>query len=534
MPRPRSGRRLLHRPTGRSSRESTRLLSSRHLLLLLFVGCCVVILYQSLSLSGKLSTESYSSSLMTIPEQTDPSRSLATFTQSTESDPEMQAAALEVKTKQLAIDQMEKQLAAMKQELLEAQQKVQEKKGKSAVAVAAVPQAPAYDYDYGGFPQFPTSFQDYVSMDPQWENLWDSSTMIPDWLKQYFHWHKQQRARLTPDNFAEQRYLVMTCLKKEKCGGLTDRLRPVVATLQVAHLTQRLFFIYWERPFHFEEFLLPPQGGVDWRMPRVLRTELYKTQRTGSLDLKFYQKPEPIIMSTMFQSWHYGENSYNERKQPDEPEAIQVFRDVWNVMFTPSPPVAQMIADSFDQLGIIPGQYSTAHIRALYGIEARGDREIKQLVTNALNCLSHLQSGGPYLVAADTSAVIRLAKEYAAFRDVTVVFPPHEEHPLHLGLHNESDTSIRPNNFYSIFNDMYLIAETRCTVVGRGGFGRWGILLGHEPTCQKFSSGFKAQVCDWRDPAPKMPEELEAQEQQQQQHHRVHAKMPFRKPIIES
>ncbi|CAB9506246.1 expressed unknown protein [Seminavis robusta] len=375
-------------------------------------------------------------------------------------------------------------------------------------------------------------FNDYVAMNPNRDNLWDDSSTMPGWMKQYFLWHREQRAALTPDNFREQRFIIMTCLRGAKCGGMTDRLRPILAYLQVAHLTSRLFFIYWERPFPLEEFLLPPEGGMDWRMPKFLLPELYKTQRTGNLELRFYQKPEPMIMSTTFQSWHYGEQSYNQNKANDEPEAINVFRDAWNVMFTPSPPVAGMIANSFDQLGIVPGQYSTAHIRALYGIEARGEREITVLVKNALNCLSQIdQSGGPYLVAADTSVAIHIAKQYGSFRNVTVVSPPHGEHPLHLGLHNESDTSVVPANFYSIFNDMYLIAETKCTVVGRGGFGRWGILLGHEPSCNKFSSGFKAETCGWKDSAPRATEEMEEEALQQNQHHRVHAKMPFRKPM---
>ena len=103
------------------------------------------------------------------------------------------------------------------------------------------------------------------------------------------------------------------------------------------------------------------------------------------------------------------------------------------------------------------------------------------------------------MIVSDSAEAIKIAEEYGAYRNVTVVAPPYDEQPLHIGLHNESDTSIVPSHFYNVFSDMYLIAETRCMVVGPGGFGRWGILLGHEPGCNKFSSGFKAENCEWND-----------------------------------
>ena len=339
-------------------------------------------------------------------------------------------------------------------------------------------------------------------------NLWNhnhtdnSPTMVPEWLKDYFEWHQEERAKLTPENFMDHRYVIMTCLRGAKCGGMTDRLRPILTHLKVAHMSSRLLFIYWERPFPLEEFLLPPKGGFDWRLPSFILPELRKTQQSSALEVRRFQKKEPMIVSTMYQSWHYGELLYNnEYKGEDEPDAMAVFRDVWNVVFTPSPPVAKLIYESFDAMGIRPGHYATAHVRALYAIKARGTSDTDRMVKNAMNCASQLFPGGPFMVVSDSAEAIKLAEEYGAYRKVTVVAPPYDEQPLHLGLHNESDPSIVASHFYNVFSDMYLIAETRCMVVGKGGFGRWGILLGHDPECYAFSSGFKAQDCDWKEGA---------------------------------
>ena len=340
-----------------------------------------------------------------------------------------------------------------------------------------------------------------LQSNPQ-ENLWDQSSMIPDWLKQYFQWHKETRAQLTPENYKNHRYMVMSCFRGTKCGGMTDRLRPILAELRVAYNSSRLFFIHWERPFPLEEYLLPPEGGLDWRLPPFLLPGVRDTQYTGVLKMRFYGNPEPMFVTTTYQSWHYGELIYNEALLPGEPDAQTVFRDVWNTVFTPAPPIADMIYHSFEQMGITPGRYATAHIRALYSLDDRDAREMLVMVRNAMNCVSNLRPGGPFFVTADSALAVEMALEYGKQKNATVVATPHQKQPLHLGLHNESDTSIVAADFYDVFSDMYLIAETNCMVVGPGGYGRWGILLGHNRTCNKFSSGFKAESCDWKDPPP--------------------------------
>ena len=65
----------------------------------------------------------------------------------------------------------------------------------------------------------------------------------------------------------------MQCLRdqdEEKCGGTADRLKPFLYQLREAYERQRVLLIYWTKPARLEEFLLPPKGGIDWRVPTWL------------------------------------------------------------------------------------------------------------------------------------------------------------------------------------------------------------------------------------------------------------------------
>ena len=105
------------------------------------------------------------------------------------------------------------------------------------------------------------------------ESLWDISSLIPTWMKDYFRWHRQQReALLNPHDWQSMRIFVMECLDfQDHCGGTSDRLKPTMTMLRMAAMTQRFLLIHWDSPKKLEEFLLPPKGGIDWRVPDWLR-----------------------------------------------------------------------------------------------------------------------------------------------------------------------------------------------------------------------------------------------------------------------
>jgi hypothetical protein len=105
-------------------------------------------------------------------------------------------------------------------------------------------------------------------------NLWDKTMFLPDWMKTYLNWHKYHRQRIAdhPELYSDYRYFVMQCIRSEDyhCGGTSDRLKPIPWAMRVAYYNRRLLFIHWTRPASLEEFLVPPKGGLDWRLPKWL------------------------------------------------------------------------------------------------------------------------------------------------------------------------------------------------------------------------------------------------------------------------
>jgi hypothetical protein len=116
------------------------------------------------------------------------------------------------------------------------------------------------------------SLASFYNISSDGTNLWDDNMefeSLPRWMKSYFDWHKHKRKTWTPDSWESERWMIMQCLAghDRKCGGTADRLKPIPWALRVAYQTKRILLIRWTRPVKLEEFLVPPKGGMDWRVP---------------------------------------------------------------------------------------------------------------------------------------------------------------------------------------------------------------------------------------------------------------------------
>ena len=125
--------------------------------------------------------------------------------------------------------------------------------------------------------------QAFYNISSDGTNLWDdASCQLPSWMKHYLNWHKHTREQIIfskkkkKNGFSSpQRFLIMTCLQTDsKCGGTADRLKPLPFVLRIAYYTKRLLLIRWTKPAALEEFLLPPQGGIDWRLQPWMAKEV--------------------------------------------------------------------------------------------------------------------------------------------------------------------------------------------------------------------------------------------------------------------
>ena len=260
-------------------------------------------------------------------------------------------------------------------------------------------------------------------------NLWDLSDYCPLWMTHYFNWHQQQKRNLletlsstsslslvfqninninttTSGDKKVPKLLIMTCYKgiDDKCGGTADRLKHFVFLIRMAYKSGRLLLIDWTLPAKLEEFLVPPLGGIDWTVPIKLHQMILRQDIKG---IRFYkgeilhkkitqqpQKPnhhqqqQVLLYQTRLQSVTGFAELYNQQQEEEEePTFEDVYHDVWRIFFTPSKPVRDIIERNIRVMNIRPGQYTSAHLRALYGrITSRTQHEIWDLTTNAINC----------------------------------------------------------------------------------------------------------------------------------------------------
>jgi hypothetical protein len=191
---------------------------------------------------------------------------------------------------------------------------------------------------------------------------------------EYFQWHKAQRQLLLElsttkdrENWKSSfRFLLMECTDMYRaCGGTADRLGPLPFGLAVANATNRILLLHWTQPGPLESFLLPPLGGLDWRVPDWLWQDFQ--QHTPQSQWRAVTHEEKILefapsyrfplIRMKFQSHTFGAEYYNShvRTSMSDPTFEQVYHDMWRVLFTPAPAVATLIERHMEHLGLQPG-----------------------------------------------------------------------------------------------------------------------------------------------------------------------------------
>ena len=340
--------------------------------------------------------------------------------------------------------------------------------------------------------------------------LWETKSALPNWMKEFFAWQTQERKSLNHDNWQDHQYLVLRCYKEdEKCGGLSDRLKPVPLLVYAAAKSKRLLFIDWSRPYELQEFLIPPVHGFDWTLPAWLRTNLLGpdlTRQTVTSAAKLIDSAKVEKFQAIFSHLHdtFGGSHQYDEKEGDNAFGI-VFHDLFQTLFEPSPPIKQIIKTTMQESGLVSGEYVTAHYRAEYGKEVarhpklRDPKFLREMAQNAVNCASSLLPGKPIFFASDSSIALNAIIDFKGHTDHPIVmFQRKEASPLHLDrLSNETHPTI-PSDYYSTFVDLFLAGSAKCLVFGRGGFGRFASLMSYNASCsKKHTKNFFPDPCKW-------------------------------------
>ena len=359
------------------------------------------------------------------------------------------------------------------------------------------------------------------------------SSDIPQWMKDYFAWHRKERANIREENWRDHQYLVARCLRTDpQCGGTADRLKPLPLLIFWAAKTKRILMFHWSRPCALEEFLLPPRGGVDWRLPEWMarhlpsatiyydeddlpkllqdnRTFPTNTLLSGLLSLF---RGDNTIVTTILQSPSGGAETYTRYVHTGTPSHSvtalhynRIYRHVWRAFFTPSLPVQALIRQQMQRMDLVPGQYAAVHLRALYGVHSRSDVVLQRWARNAIACGTALRPGGPLYFASDSKNAVEYVQDWMAktmatnSTSVRVVSIQRDYEPLHL--EKATDWQSRhPSDYYDTFVDLYILSMSRCVSHNVGGYGQWGLWLGYNATCfNQNTNQRKLLPCEWHE-----------------------------------
>lgn len=335
-----------------------------------------------------------------------------------------------------------------------------------------------------------------IDFDDLWETSHASNT-FPPWMKEYFRWHKQTRQGLNPQNWKTTRYLLVTCpTHSRKCGGLADRLAHLPFCVRLAAQTHRLLLYQWGRPAALEQYLQPPSHGMDWRVPpwldRAFRedgnNDLVPQATVQDSVLGIALDTENVTIANIrFQSHDHGMEYYNQFRQRNETDFVHVFHDLWQTVFTPAPRVAAKLQKFWQTHQLVPYTYPSAHLRALYAIDARPSPLIRKWARNAVECLAQFGVDSVYF-ASDSSVAINSAVRFGRERrfNVTIVntAPEGERATPALHIDKTNDWQHLPAAaFDPTFVDLYALSSSSCVGISMGGYGRLASWISPNVSC---------------------------------------------------
>jgi len=252
----------------------------------------------------------------------------------------------------------------------------------------------------------------------------------------------------------------------DACGNVAHRLRPLPALLKAAYLSKRVLLIHWGEGL--ENFLEPPnKGGMNWRLPEYMMRALDKTPIVSRMEAipELAKDPSTLIVAATINDRVFAEPFYNANLEPGDYPADVVFHDIYNVLFKPTAKLHERIAETHNTMGMPIGAYAAIHID--YGDDPKTDisKEVLKLkVENALNCVSNLRPGGPFLVAGQTYLISKYAVKYGKQHNVMVA----ARQVAH-------DSHTAPKDLWNAFLEIYFMANANC--VAYGGNDAYGQLV---------------------------------------------------------
>lgn len=397
-----------------------------------------------------------------------------------------------------------------------------------------------------------------------------SKTIIPEWMANYVTWHQEQRRILfdhnkisndTASDDIDMKFMVIRCIESQKCGGLSDRMKPLPFYLMVANLTRRVLLFHWTKPSHLEHFLLPPENGIDWRLEgtpvtiqEVRNNTNYVNGHASSLSYEVRMLAGTVdggdrsyLATCKVLNVHLnGGQQVAEaqalfnlwRKEPGQlmpawssgsaylgwnPDAgitqREMLEDVWRFLFQPSPGVQRAMFDLMRDLDIVGKQFNAVQVRAKdprlipdsiqeskkldmienYNITPELRAYFEHRYNNAIACLDDISNHTelPIYLTSDS----KFGKSYYEDSALPIRTPTFlKGDPLHID--SDRYQGRDPQDFYQAFVDVYIMQKASC-FSHSAGFGLLPLRLNNNLTeCEVTHTNQECQgkTTDWMSP----------------------------------
>lgn len=348
----------------------------------------------------------------------------------------------------------------------------------------------------------------------RYDNRWEQSENLPGWMKDYFYWHSEARAALQSNNYTnwnDYNYLIISCFSGQVCGNVIHRIRPLPALVRAARDSKRILLVHWD--LHpIQDYLEPPnKGGLNWKIPGIMSkavhdtaTNVYKTLETVAEAGKDTKVP---IVSALINDRLFGEPYYNGHIEHRDLTADRAFHDVFNVFFKPTAMLTERVHEVHHTMGMPVGKYAAVHVDYPDVPTTEAGKEALRLkVENALNCVSNLRPGGPFLVAGESFPIVKEAIKYAKKHNVMVA-----------ARQVAPDSSRLQKDMWNSFIEIYFMANARCVAYANDGYGQLGYMMGYEHDCRiKYDYHDAAKTCTWTD-TQEQADELKKLEQEERE-----------------
>ena len=266
-------------------------------------------------------------------------------------------------------------------------------------------------------------------------------------------------------------------------GGMSDRLRGILAAWNYCKSNNKEFKINWIYPYHLENYLLPNLDVTDWR---IQENEIcYNPKDTDFKFINGYtnfdndeRNMAKFIKSEKPQVHLYCSNTIiHPNKYPQ----------LFNELFVPSTEIQEAVTFNYNQMGNVPYVSITYRFQSLLGDFPEGNfptlattEEREKLIQKCLSALHSIRQKHPthtILITSDSSTFLNRAKN-----EPHVYIAPGEV--VHMDFTTNRDFNIHLKSFVDLFmliKSQHIYTYTTDNMFANTGFAYTASLIGGKP-----------------------------------------------------